>query len=95
MKVRLNSERSINRHAARTDEVEAVLGDIAFEILGRARARLEQHRKTGTHKVTQTKGVVDHYINLEGPAAVAIENGHHDPRTGEWVEGLGILDGAL
>lgn len=90
MKVRLRAERTINRNASHHPDVEAHLGDVAFGILERARAKLEEHRKTGAHKVTQTKGKVDHYVNLEGPSAPAIEDGHFAPN-GRWVPGLRIL----
>ena len=75
---------------AHSSEVEAILGDHAFEILSRGRANLAAHTKTGQHKVTQTKGKVDHYVNLEGPAAVSVELGHFD-KHGNWVRGIGIF----
>lgn len=76
---------------ARSDEVESILGDEAFQITTRARTTLAAHRKTGKHRITQTKGKVDHYVNLEGPDALSVELGHHHARTGEWVEGIGVF----
>lgn len=78
-----------------TDEVESALGDATFEITLRARDRLARHKKLGDHRVTQTKGKVDHYVNLEGPAAMSVEEGHHNHRGGGWVEGLEIVQGAI
>lgn len=86
--------RSLERTIAHSDEVEGILGDFTFEILGRARANLARHHKQGTHKVTQDKGRVDHFVNLEGPGALAVENGWHK-KGGGFVRGLDILKGAI
>lgn len=94
-KVRLY--KNLERIIAHSDEVEQILGDEAFQITVRARARLSRHRKTGTHKITQTKGRVDHYVNLEGPASISIEEGHflsgffENTESIRWVDGLHIL----
>jgi len=89
----------LERTIAHTDEVEAALGDHAYPILIRARANLARHTKTGEHKVTQTKGKVDHFVNLEGPAAMSVEEGHFvnigDYEVGEFVEGLHVLRDAI
>jgi len=86
--------RGLERTVSHSDDVEGILGDFAFEILGRARANLARHHKHGTHKITQDKGRVDHFVNLEGPAALAVENGWHK-RDGTFVRGLNILKGAI
>lgn len=86
--------KSLERTVAHSDEVEGILGDFAFVILGRARANLARHHKTGSHKVTQDKGKVDHFVNLEGPAALAVEDGWHK-KDGGFVKGLHILKGAI
>lgn len=86
--------KSLEKVIAHSDEVEGILGDFAFEILGRARANLVRHHKHGTHKVTQDKGRVDHFVNLEGPASLAVENGWHTKKGG-FVRGLDILKGAI
>lgn len=105
---------------AHSDEVDRILGDIAFDHFLRAKERLARHhhglgkamgesnlklsksakRNLGIsdlseHRVTQTKGKVDHYINLEGPAAMSVEEGHHNHWNGAWVEGLHIIKGAF
>jgi hypothetical protein len=86
--------KNLERTIAHTDDVEGILGDFAFEILGRARANLARHHKHGTHRVTQDKGTVDHFVNLEGPAALSVENGWHK-KDGGFVKGLDILKGAI
>jgi hypothetical protein len=86
--------KSLERTVAHSNEVEGILGDFTFEILGRARANLARHHKQGTHKVIQDKGSVDHFVNLEGPAALAVENGWHK-KDGGFVRGLDILKGAI
>lgn len=84
----------LERTIAHSDDVEGILGDFTFEILGRARANLARHHKTGSHKVTQDKGRVDHFVNLEGSGALAVENGWH-AKDGSMVRGLDILKGAI
>jgi hypothetical protein len=86
--------KGLERTIAHSDEVESILGDEAYLILGRARANLARHHKTGSHRVTQDKGTVDHFVNLEGPGALAVENGWHK-RDGGFVRGLDILKGAI
>jgi len=86
--------RGLERTIAHSDEVEGILGDFTFEILGRARANLARHHKTGSHRVTQDKGRVDHFVHLEGPYSLAVENGWHK-RDGSFVRGLDILKGAI
>lgn len=84
------------RTIARSDELEAQMGDITFERLTvPARARLAQHRETGDHKITQTQGSVDHFVNLEGEASLAVEIGHHQKNSGEFVPGIHVLGSTL
>lgn len=91
---------NVERVISHSDEVEAILGDAAFGVTGRARSNLAKHRKTGEHRITQTKGNVDHFVNLEGPAALSVEDGHFvggqfqgdEPK---FVEGLHILRDAI
>ena len=81
---------NLERVMAHQDDTEGALGDAAFEILGRARTKLAAHTKTGEHRITQTKGKLDHYVNLEGEAPLSVEEGHH-AKDGTWVEGLHVL----
>lgn len=86
----------LERTIAHSDEVEGILGDHAYDIFLLARARLSAHTKSGAHKVTQTKGKVDHFVNLEGPAALSLEVGHwvggaYEGEDAQYVEGLRIL----
>jgi hypothetical protein len=86
--------RSLERTIAHSDDVEGILGDFAFEITGRARANLLRHKFEGRHKITQDKGRVDHFVNLVGPGAEAVEEGWHT-KDGTHVRGLNILKGAI
>jgi hypothetical protein len=86
---------NLERVVAHTEDVEAGVGDATFLVTQIARERLSRHRHLGEHKITQTKGKVDHYVNLVGPAAVSVELGHHNHWDGSWVEGLHILDDAI
>jgi len=93
--------KGLERTIAHTDELEAQLGDFAYEITLKARANLASHRRTGAHKIIQTKGKVDHYVTLEGPASMAIEEGHFlsgfyaNTESIRWIEGLHILRNAI
>ncbi len=93
--------RILERTIAHSDEVESQLGDFAYGITLKARANLAKHRKTGAHRIVQTKGKVDHYVNLEGPASMAIEEGHflsgfyENTESIRWVDGLHILREAI
>lgn len=83
---------------AHSEEVEADLGDRAFRVALAARARLASHTRTGATHVTQTKGKVDHYVNLESTSpevSMSIEEGHVNKRTGQMVDGLHILRDSL
>lgn len=92
IRLRPNLERTI----ARSGELEEQMGDITFDRLFQpAVRRLASHRDTGKHKITQTKGTVDHFVNLEGVAAMAIEVGHHNHRDGEFVPGIHVLGRSL
>lgn len=91
VKILANLEKTVSRDP----DLEGQLGDLTFEVTTKARANLARHRKTGEHQITQTKGRVDHYVNLEGPAPLSVEEGHHNARTGEWVEGLHVLKDAI
>jgi hypothetical protein len=98
-KIRLYA--NLERTVAHTQELEGQLGDFAYTILIRARSNLARHRKTGQHRVTQTKGRVDHFVNLEGPAALSIEEGHflggfyENTESIRYVEGLHVLRNAI
>src|SRR5687767_4652986 len=92
--IRLNA--NLEKSIAHSAELEAQMGDITFEQLTvKGRARLAAHKVTGQHKITQTQGSVDHFVNLEGPASLAIEVGHHNKRTGEFTRGIHVLGRTL
>jgi hypothetical protein len=92
---KINIRKTMERTIAHSDEVDQALGDWAFMYTQRARALLAVHRKTGSHRITQTKGKVDHFVNLEGPDSISVELGHHNHRGGQFVQGLHILRNAF
>jgi len=80
--------KNLNRTIARHVDTQAALEAVQAERAARAEARLAQHRKTGTHRVTTSRGQVDRFVSLEGPAALSLDVGFHHARSGEWVEGI-------
>lgn len=89
------SERSANRELARSAGVHLALVRQQLRLAGKANARLAEHRRTGQHLIWTYNGKVDRYVALVGPAAVAVEAGHINKRTGGYVPGLAILRGSL
>lgn len=85
-----NVYKNTNRTVAKLDEVLAELDAVADEIAGRAEANLAAHRDDGEHRITRTRGRVDRFVNLDGPAAESVEFGHFTP-DGRRVPGLRIL----
>lgn len=87
--------KNCNDLVAHLDGVTGAVVDAATPILGRARAGLAAHRDEGDHEVHLRLGAqTDAFVELVGPAAVALERGHYT-RNGEWVEGLHILRDAV
>lgn len=86
--------KQLERVVARSQPTQDVLRRFTAVIASSARARLARHRKQGTHTIALRKGAVDHFVNLEGEAALSIENGWH-AKNGTFVRGLDILKGAL
>lgn len=66
---------NLEKVVARTADVDAALRRQAAVIASSAQAELSRHRKTGEHHIERTKGLVDHYVNLVGPAALSVEEG--------------------
>lgn len=96
-KVTLIPQRDMSEHLAKDDKVQAHLRSHAQKIAARARGLLAAHRKTGDHKVNYEGhassikyGHIDHYVVLEGTAAVSVEFGHM-AKNGRWVMGLYVL----
>lgn len=87
------TEKALNRKIAKLAGVQAELSLHQHEIEARAQALLASHHKTGEHQITTSEGKVDHYVNLEGPAALSIEEGHFNGYKGKrkYVEGLHVL----
>lgn len=80
---------------AHSDELEEQMGDITFALTLAARGLFAKHHKTGEHRITQTKGRVDHFVNLEGEAAVSVELGHYNARTKTFTPGIHVLEAAV
>lgn len=88
----VNLYKNLEKVLAQGDECQEHMTRHARVLASAAQARLARHHKTGTHGIVVRKGDVDHFINLEGPAALSVEVGHIAPN-GEFVEGLHIVGG--
>lgn len=87
--------KNCNSLIAHLDGVTGAVVDTATPILGRARARLAAHRDDGDHEVQLRLGAqTDAFVELVGPAPLAVERGHYAP-DGTWVEGLHVLRDAV
>lgn len=91
------SAKSLNKKLAKLPEVQAVLDTKREEIYAKAQALFAEHHKTGEHEITKSDGRVDKYVNIDGPGALSIEEGHFDGYRGKrrYVEGLHILGRAI
>lgn len=87
------SQKSLNRMIGKLEGVQLELELEAFKIYDKAVALMAEHRKTGEHDITMSKGRIDHYVNLEGPGALSLEVGHFDGYKGRrrFVEGIHVL----
>lgn len=94
MPVRFVPERGLERVAAVASETRAELDRHQQAIAARARGNLAGVRDQGRHTVTVSKGAVDRFVNLEGPAALAVEVGHVT-RGGTVVRGANVLRNSL
>lgn len=56
-----------------------------------ARALLAAHRVSGRARIEVSRGRTDMVVSLVDPAALSIEFGHTDARTGRAVAGLYIM----
>lgn len=98
--VQLISQKAMNHVVSHTPEARGAVRAEAGVVAGRAEGRLAAHRKTGKHRVTETHGDVDSFVNLEGPAVLSVEFGHmvkgkfEDPEHPKKVPGLYIITGA-
>ncbi|MGZ3140802.1 DUF5403 family protein [Lentzea chajnantorensis] len=80
---------------AHLDGVTGAVVDAAAPILARARANLANRRDDGSHEVVLRLGSsTDAFVELVGPAPLALERGHY-ARDGSWVEGAHILRDAV
>lgn len=87
--------KNCNALIAHLDGVTGAVVDAATPILQRARATLAAHRNDGDHEVQLRLGAqTDAFVELVGPAPLAVERGHYAP-DGSWVEGLHVLRDAV
>src|SRR5690606_15798559 len=100
-KVTVYPPKMVNRRVVRQPGVRAATYEAAQEIGAKARANMARHRFHGNetdHEVTVTRGRVDAFVNLEGPAPGAVEIGHWYKGnlgvTPKFVPGLYIITGA-
>ncbi|RJQ79976.1 hypothetical protein D5S17_09400 [Pseudonocardiaceae bacterium YIM PH 21723] len=93
MAVRLKPQKAVNLSVAHLDAVRDAVREHAAEIGIRAHSRLLAHRHHGDAEITITHGTgdVDSFVNLDDEAAFAIENGHFNPESGRWVDGIYVL----
>jgi hypothetical protein len=91
------SLKSLNKKLAQMPEVQAILDVKREEIYAKAQALFAEHHKTGEHEVTKSDGRVDKYVNIDGPGALSIEEGHFNGYKGKrkYVEGLHVLRRAI
>ena len=68
--------RDMNTRISHMAGVKAAVRATAKELAAKAKAELANHRETGTAKITVSHGATDSYVNLDDPAALAIEYGH-------------------
>lgn len=81
---------NLEKVVARSADVDTALRRQASVIASVAQAELARHRRTGEHHIERTKGLVDHYVNLVGPVAMSVEEGHF-AEDGSFVDGLHIM----
>jgi|SRR5690606_8313097 len=103
-RVKLLPQKAMNHVISHEDGVKGAVFREAHEIRSRADLNLQRHRyrrNVTDHEVSVTKGDVDSFTNLEGPAPGAIEFGHWLSGSAleradriKWVRGLYILTGA-
>ena len=94
MPVRFVPERDLTKTAAVASETRTELDRAQSLIASRAQGNLASVHDQGRHHVTTSRGSVDRFVSLEGPAALAVETGHHT-KTGTLVPGHGILKSAI
>lgn len=67
--------KNANAQVARLKGVKMSAKEQAEILAARARGLLSQHRDTGATKVKVSRGKVDSFVSMEGPAAISIEYG--------------------
>ncbi|SUE29605.1 Uncharacterised protein [Nocardia farcinica] len=99
-RVSLIPQKAMNTVVSHIEGVKVSVYGEAVEIAAKAESTLLRHRdytNETDHEVTTTRGDVDSFVNLEGPAPGAVEFGHwSSPKNARprWVRGLYIISGA-
>lgn len=94
MAVRLRGTKSINRIVSHLPGVGASVHRHAEQIGKKATFYRMQHYAEGEAEIRVEKGRVDSYVSLVDAAALSIEFGHINARTGKYVPGLYIVSRA-
>ena len=90
--IKLGGRKKFNRRILGSREVQSPLDRITRDIEGPARAKLAKHRDArSAHHVTAYREGFSRIVALVGPAAMSIQFGHHQKKTGKFVQGLHIL----
>ena len=76
----LYSEKALNEVVSHLEGVRDEVHDHAKDVGHTAQGRMSGHHRSGEHEVTVTRGEVDSFVNLVGPAPESVEFGH-------WVKG--------
>jgi len=94
MAVQLRGTKSINRIVSHLPGVVTSVHRHAEQIGRKATFYRMQHYAEGEAKIRVGRGRVDSSVWLEDPAALSIEFGHINARTGKYVPGLYIVSRA-
>lgn len=88
---------NIERRLARTPGVRRAVDDAAKRVGRRAEQNLASNRDTGNARIEVDTDGTDALVSLVDPNgnALAIEFGHHNNRSGRYVEGSYVLTTAV
>lgn len=88
-------DRRISSIVAHMPEVVAAVRVERDRVAHIAEGLFEPHDNPGGHQITTSDGESDAFLNLDGPAPLAVEFGHWTPNHTRFVEGLHILSRAI
>lgn len=90
-KVDLIGQKAMNRRISHLTGVKGAVYSHAVEIQGKAENLRAQHYVTGNATIEISQGDTDAYVSLVDEAAVSIEFGHINARTGKYTPGTYII----